>query len=192
MKCLSLKQPFAELVVSGRKTIELRSWNTHYRGPFLVHASGNADEDACSRFGMDPRSLAKRVIMGKALLYDVKEYKGDGEFARDREKHLATDNYSSSRFGFILKDAVRFKEPIPMKGMLGFFEASSLKDFIWIEEKESNFSLLENTLFFWFILGILFSVFFILNPFNKLAIHTKDLITNGIIIIFKPPIKWMS
>ena len=47
MKCLSLKQPFAELVVSGRKTIELRMWNTRYRGEFLVHASGNTDIEAC-------------------------------------------------------------------------------------------------------------------------------------------------
>ena len=39
MKCLSLKQPYAEPLVSGKKTIGLRSWNTHFRGKFLVHAS---------------------------------------------------------------------------------------------------------------------------------------------------------
>ncbi len=39
MKTLSIKQPFAELVVSGRKSIEIRSWATNYRGEFLVHAS---------------------------------------------------------------------------------------------------------------------------------------------------------
>ena len=38
-KCLSLKQPYADLVVSGKKTIELRTWNTKFRGEFLVHAS---------------------------------------------------------------------------------------------------------------------------------------------------------
>jgi hypothetical protein len=31
MKCLSLKQPFAELLVSGKKTVELRKWNTKFR-----------------------------------------------------------------------------------------------------------------------------------------------------------------
>jgi hypothetical protein len=38
-KCLSLKQPYAELLISGKKTIELRSWDTKFRGEFLVHAS---------------------------------------------------------------------------------------------------------------------------------------------------------
>ena len=38
MKCLSLKQPYAELLVSGKKTIELRIWNTKFRGEFLMHA----------------------------------------------------------------------------------------------------------------------------------------------------------
>jgi ASCH domain len=37
-KCLSIRQPYAELVVSGRKTIELRKWITRFRGEFLVHA----------------------------------------------------------------------------------------------------------------------------------------------------------
>jgi predicted transcriptional regulator len=34
MKCLSVRQPFAELILSGRKMIELRSWNTNSRGMF--------------------------------------------------------------------------------------------------------------------------------------------------------------
>lgn len=39
MRQLSIKQPWAELIASGRKTIELRSWSTSYRGPILVVAS---------------------------------------------------------------------------------------------------------------------------------------------------------
>jgi hypothetical protein len=38
MKCLSVRQPYAELIVSGRKTMERRNWNTGYRGRFVVHA----------------------------------------------------------------------------------------------------------------------------------------------------------
>lgn len=122
MKCLSLKQPFAELVVSGKKTIELRMWNTNYRGPFLVHASGNTNIEACKSLGFDPDSLVKRAVVGKAVIYDVKEYKGAEEFIADREKHLATDEYSGSKYGFLLKDATRFSKPIPMPGKLGFFD----------------------------------------------------------------------
>jgi len=38
MKC-SLKQPVAELLVSGKRTVELRKWNTKFRGKFLIDAS---------------------------------------------------------------------------------------------------------------------------------------------------------
>ena len=39
MKCLSVKQPWASLIASGRKTVELRSWDTRYRGPIIICAS---------------------------------------------------------------------------------------------------------------------------------------------------------
>ena len=53
MKTLSLKQPFAELVVSGKKTIELRKWNTKFRGKFLIHASKIPDSQAMKKFGFE-------------------------------------------------------------------------------------------------------------------------------------------
>jgi hypothetical protein len=39
MKALSIRQPWAWLIVNGHKGIENRSWNTKYRGPVLIHAS---------------------------------------------------------------------------------------------------------------------------------------------------------
>ena len=49
MKCLSLKQPFANLLALGEKTVELRKWNTKFRGKFLIHASKNMDIEVCER-----------------------------------------------------------------------------------------------------------------------------------------------
>jgi hypothetical protein len=49
MKCLSLRQPFAELLVSGKKTIELRKWNTNLGGKFLIHTSKNEDSGRNSK-----------------------------------------------------------------------------------------------------------------------------------------------
>jgi hypothetical protein len=46
-KCLSLRQPYTELIVLGSKTIDLRKWNTRFRGEFLVHASEAIDKEAC-------------------------------------------------------------------------------------------------------------------------------------------------
>src|SRR5207302_1698550 len=39
MKCLSLWQPWASLVVLGAKRIETRSWSTQHRGPLAIHAA---------------------------------------------------------------------------------------------------------------------------------------------------------
>ena len=36
MKCLSICQPFAELIIQNKKIVELRKWNTNFRGEFLV------------------------------------------------------------------------------------------------------------------------------------------------------------
>ena len=49
MKCLSVCQPFAELIVQGKKTIELRKWNTEFRGEFLVHSPRKIRTDDCKR-----------------------------------------------------------------------------------------------------------------------------------------------
>jgi hypothetical protein len=39
MKALSIKQPWANLLASGEKTIETRLWPTAYRGPLLIVSS---------------------------------------------------------------------------------------------------------------------------------------------------------
>ncbi len=38
-RTLSLRQPWAWLVIHGGKTIENRRWRCNFRGPFLIHAS---------------------------------------------------------------------------------------------------------------------------------------------------------
>jgi hypothetical protein len=39
IKALSLQQPYANLVASGQKTLETRTWATKYRGDILICAS---------------------------------------------------------------------------------------------------------------------------------------------------------
>jgi hypothetical protein len=124
-KCLSLKQPYAELLVSGKKTIELRSWDTKFRGEFLVHASKKIDKEACKRNKIDPVSLTTGAIIGKAILYDVKYYKNEKLFLRDKGKHFAGTKYSDHRYGFLVKDATRFSKPLAVPGKLRFFNVES-------------------------------------------------------------------
>jgi predicted transcriptional regulator len=92
MNCLSLKQPYAELLVSGKKSIELRNWNTSFRGKFLVHASKNIDKD----LGIDYSKVKCGAIIGSAVLYDVKQYRNKTELELDKNKHLA----DIKKFGF--------------------------------------------------------------------------------------------
>ncbi len=115
MKALSIKQPYAELIVSGRKKIELRKWNTKFRGEFLIHASKVPDNDAMCKFGF--KELPLGCIVGKAILKDVKKYGNKEEFDKDKEKHLADFNFGN--YGFILDCVKRVKE-INCKGALGF------------------------------------------------------------------------
>ena len=37
MKVLTIKQPWATLIVEGYKEYEFRTWNTKYRGELLIH-----------------------------------------------------------------------------------------------------------------------------------------------------------
>ena len=105
MKCLSLKQPFADLLALGEKTVELRKWNTKFRGKFLVHASKNIDSEACERLDIDIEKLIKGAIIGSASLYDVKEYKSQEEFNKDKQKHFSiiSKYFDGYKYGFLVK-----------------------------------------------------------------------------------------
>lgn len=45
MKALSIRQPWASLIVLGFKPVENRPRPWHYRGPLLIHAAKTFDED---------------------------------------------------------------------------------------------------------------------------------------------------
>ena len=122
-KCLSVSQPFADLIVSGKKTIELRKWNTNFRGEFLIHSPIKIRIRDCERLGIDREGLVTGAIIGKAAIYGVKKYGTEKEMRDDIKYHLAP-GASSSKYGFLLKGAKRFSVPIPYKGALGFFDAA--------------------------------------------------------------------
>ena len=123
MKCISLKQPYAELLVSGKKTIECRTWSTRFRGDFLIHASKTVDIEACMYYNMNINLVVKGSIIGKALIYNIKKYVSSEEFVLDKHKHLSLQKLDDKIiYGFLIKDAVRFTKTIPYLGKLGFFE----------------------------------------------------------------------
>lgn len=58
MYALSVKQPYAEEIASGRKRIEYRTWKTNHRGPLLIVASKGAEEGGADL----PRGVAICVV----------------------------------------------------------------------------------------------------------------------------------
>lgn len=137
MKALSLNQPFADLIVTGKKTIELRRWKTKFRGEFLVHASKKVLYDECERLRQQSildfekntkPEFVTGAIIGKAFLYDVKEYElASVEWTNDKDKHLADISFMQSTNGFLISDPIKFDNPIPYKGQLNFFEVDENK-----------------------------------------------------------------
>jgi ASCH domain len=121
VKCLSLNQPYAELLISGKKTIEVRKWNTNFRGQFLVHASKSISQEACNRLKIDHSKLVTGAIVGKANLYNVISYGSKNAFLKDKNKHFASSNYSNPKYGFLVNQTKRFEIPRPIRGKLGFF-----------------------------------------------------------------------
>ena len=121
MKCLSVSQPFADLIVSGRKTIELRGWNTGFRGEFLVHAPLKVRAEDCRRLKAGCK-LVTGAIVGKAELYDVKKYGSKKEADGDSRLHFAGKRFQGRAYGFMLKNPKAFRIPIPWRGRLGFFD----------------------------------------------------------------------
>lgn len=75
MRALSIKQPFAEMIASGKKKKEFRTWSRNCFGDLLIVASKSMHEEADAYAGQyDP----KRLVFGKAVCV-VEFYKVTGD-----------------------------------------------------------------------------------------------------------------
>ena len=118
-----MSQPFADLIISRKKTIELRNWNTKFRGEFLIHSPQKVRKLDCKRLGYS-QQLVTGAIIGKAEIYDVKNYNSKNEVKNDAKFHFATKDHYDRKYGFLIKNAKALRIPIPYKGKLGFFEVN--------------------------------------------------------------------
>src|SRR4051794_30699365 len=84
MKCISLYQPWATLIILGKKRFETRSWSTAYRGPLAIHAAKKKSEELVYLCGQPPfkdvlkglgyeafSQLPRGVLLGTVTLEDV-------------------------------------------------------------------------------------------------------------------------
>ena len=127
---LSIRQPWAFSIISGTKRIENRTWNTAFRGPFLIHAGRGLTQDELE--GWAHMILAEDIHWPglRDRVWRAADFERGGiiGMARlDRTFRSAINCPEDQRpwffgpVGFLLAD-VRPLPFIPCKGALGFFD----------------------------------------------------------------------
>ena len=127
MKVISIKEPFASLIMLGIKNIETRSWKTNYRGEIYIHASltnSKIDEERKEKLLKllpDNFEFNKGYIICKAKLIDC-VYMDDKyieKIKKDKINYLC-GRYEVGRYAWILEN-VEVIDKIPAKGKLGIW-----------------------------------------------------------------------
>ena len=120
MKALTIKEPWASLIINGHKQYEFRSWRTHFRGKFYIHAGLSIEKQELSRFEEYKMTYACGAIIGEANLVDCVWV--DEKF----KMKLLDDNpeiyRNSEGFAFVLENVIKYDKPILCKGHLSFWE----------------------------------------------------------------------
>ena len=128
MKVLTIRQPWASLIMAGLKEYEFRSWKTNYRGELLIHAGKTIDKEAEKRLKKYlPDVLPTEQILGKVELIDC--IKVTPQFLGGLRK-INPDIYAKSVFkeeyAWNVKVLEKFNEPIETKGKLGLWDYNNM------------------------------------------------------------------
>lgn len=153
MKTITDKQPWASLIVDGVKDIENRTWKTNFRGRILVHASldnifkrVDSFRDILSAeqisdivkkgkevdiFGSH---LPTRSIIGSVEIVDC-VVNHSSVWAEETFIPIEGEGYPQKpTYNWVLANPIKFPEPIPIKGRLGFWDYPN----ILAETEEKN------------------------------------------------------
>ena len=124
MKVLTIKQPWATLIMQGYKRFEFRSWQTKYRGDLLIHAGKGIDKEAMKRLAKYiSEDMPTGKILGKVTLVDcVKMSPEFKEMLLKENKDIYTDSSFKENYGWQLENVEVFDEPIEAKGKLSLWE----------------------------------------------------------------------
>nr|WP_246804367.1 ASCH domain-containing protein [Mesorhizobium mediterraneum] len=116
---MSVRQPWAHLIVTGRKSVEIRQWSDGYRGSLWIHASRTLDDAAMEYFRLPP--LYTGGLIGQVDLVDILPLNPKRwEIWRDR--HCVPGPMPFQAVAFMLEHPRQLADPIPMPGQLKFFK----------------------------------------------------------------------
>ena len=138
MLALSIRQPWASLILKAGKDIENRDWLIKYRGRILVHAAKGmtrAEHEDAIHFAVtairaDPRNAGGKQITLRELGFDFDALQRGGIIGSVEIADCVTDSASPwfvGRYGFVLRDPQPLPF-VPLKGRLGFFD---VPDSVW-------------------------------------------------------------
>jgi len=121
VKALSIRQPWADLILAGRKKYELRSRRTRFRGRILIHASSRIAQGDVIRANLDRVLLLTGAIIGSVIITGCIPF--TPEIAAELYAvNCYHDKWQPGLFAWVLHAPMRFKEALPWPGRLGFFE----------------------------------------------------------------------
>ena len=123
-KALSIRQPWVELIIRGRKSIEVRSWATRHRGELWLHASSRKDIPLLKRFNLATDDLTFGTLVGVCELYDCVEFTDDN-WDLWRIQHLNDGPLQKPQYAWLLRNPIRII-PKPFKGRLGLMRIDDL------------------------------------------------------------------
>ena len=115
MLVLSIRQPWAWLIVQGYKDVENRTWRTNVRGDFLVHAGCIFDEK-----GYDWVGTEMEIVLPGIDTFDRGGVIGAVEIV-DCVRNYASPWFTGP-YAFVLRNP-RPLPFVPMRGKPGFFES---------------------------------------------------------------------
>lgn len=127
--CISVRQPWSELIVAGIKNVENRSRISHYRGLLLIHSSKKIDCKWSNRLSDDGVDIVKKHL--KSISTPIESLKRGcivgmvNQYGCVNPYHLCLSVWHEPEFyGLLFRDSVRFDKPIPYNGQLGIFNAN--------------------------------------------------------------------
>ena len=118
---LSVRQPWASYLVSGLKTVELRSWVTSYRGWLWIHAGKRPDDEAMKLLRLQGEEFCCGGLIGLAKLEGHFIINTEHEWLQWRDEHLSPGYYGGACNGWQFSDAISLEDTIACPGELGLF-----------------------------------------------------------------------
>lgn len=118
---LSIRQPWAWLILNAGKDIENRNWPTKFRGRVLIHASKGMTR-AEYEAGVDPLWHCGGPTIELPGMHDLDRGGIVGSVEIVDCVAVSDSPWFCGRFGFVLRDP-RSLPFTPCRGQLGFFRA---------------------------------------------------------------------